>query len=90
MLGDDDDALAFTPVFGAALDDGARQLVAGRADLDGVVLFREDRPILVADVAAANRPAFQLDKAVAVSHLGDLGVDDLEMLGADQVRCLHS
>ena len=84
------DALALTPVFGAALDDGARQLVAGRADIDGVVLLREDGTVLVTDVAAANRPAFQLDEAVAVSDLGDLGVDDLEMLGADQVRCLHS
>ena len=87
--GQHDDALAHGELVGAALDDGACRLVAGPADAHGVLFFRMDGAVGVADVAAADRPCFQLDETFAVNDFGNVHLFDFKSLRACNSRCSH-
>ena len=83
-------ALAHGELVGAALYYGARRLVAGAAHAHGVLFFRMDGAVGVADVAAADRPCFQLDETLAVNDFGNFHLFDFKSLRACNSRCSHA
>ena len=87
---DDDNPLPFVIGVGAAFHHNAGQFVAGPARRHGIVFLRLDRPVAVANIAAADGDPFQLDKALAVAGLGHFQFHEVKLLGGGQTGCFHS
>ena len=87
--GNNDDSLPFLELIGFAVDNHAGNFVARLARRKRIMLLGKHRPVVVADVAAADRNPLYFDQALAVGRRRSVHINKFKVLGAGQSGRFH-